>query len=103
MVRCKHIQQLLSYHSSLSIVYQNNGSEIKWSHLVELAEISAADSGLYIGKKLSREHLALTSYSRMTVRLAVQVVIAKVFSYIVVVATVHNIIASPFASYCINS
>ena len=45
----------------------------------------------------------LTSYSRMTVRLAVQVVIAKVFSYIVVVATVHNIIASPFASYCINS
>ena len=56
------------------MLFQNNGSDIKWSHLVELAEISAADSGLYIGKKLTREHLVLTSYSRVTVRLAVQVI-----------------------------
>lgn len=52
---------------------QNNGCEIRWSHLVELAALSTANSGLYIGQKLKREHLVLTSYSRMTVRLAVQV------------------------------
>ena len=40
---------------------------------MELAEKSSSDSGLYIGKKLTREHLKLTSYSRMNVRLAVQV------------------------------
>lgn len=53
--------------------WQNNGKEIKWSHIVELAEKSVADSGMYLAKKLSREHIVLTSYSRMTVRLAVQV------------------------------
>ena len=46
---------------------------MKWSHIVELAEKSVADSGMYLAKKLSREHIVLTSYSRMTVRLAVQV------------------------------
>ena len=62
----------------LHLIYQNNGCDIKWSHLVELAEMSTADSGLYIGRKLTREHLVilvLTSYSRMTVRLAVQVIL----------------------------
>lgn len=52
---------------------QNSGGEIKWSHLVELAEKSTSNTGLYIGKKLTREHLILTSYSRMNVRLAAQV------------------------------
>ena len=52
---------------------QNSGGEIKWSHLVELAEKSTSDTGLYIGNKLTREHLILTSYSRMNVRLAAQV------------------------------
>ena len=70
MVRFKHLMVIIIL---VAIIYQNNGCEIKWAHLVELAEISAADSGLYIGKKLSREHLVLTSYSRMTVCLAVQV------------------------------
>ena len=36
-------------------------------------EKSSANSGLYIGRKLTREHVVLTSYSRMTVSLAAQV------------------------------
>ena len=30
----------------------------------ELCEKTVADTGLYIGKKLTREHIQLTSYSR---------------------------------------
>ena len=52
---------------------QNNGVEIKWSHLIELAEKATVSTGLYIGRNLTREHTILTSYSRMTVRLAVQI------------------------------
>ena len=51
---------------------QNNGGEIKWAHLIELAEKATSNTGLYINK-LTREHLILTSYSRMNVRLAAQV------------------------------
>ena len=36
-------------------------------------EKTSANSALYIGRKLTREHVALTSYSRMTVSLAAQV------------------------------
>ena len=35
--------------------------------------VTVADSGLYIGNKLACEHVYLTSYSRMNVRLAAQV------------------------------
>ena len=47
---------------------QNQGYDIKWAHIVELSE-NAVD----VGKHLTREHLNLTSYSRMNVRLAAQV------------------------------
>ena len=40
--------------------------------MVELAEKATSNTGLYINK-LTREHLILTSYSRMNVRLAAQV------------------------------
>ena len=53
--------------------WENNGKEIKWSQLIELMEKSSVNSGLYIGRKLTREHVVLTSYSRMTVLLAAQV------------------------------
>jgi len=49
------VQQFIVDDSS--IYFQNNGFEIKWSHLVELAELSRANSGLYIGQKLKRKHL----------------------------------------------
>jgi hypothetical protein len=50
-----------------------NGKFILWSHLFDLYEWSREDSGLYIGNKLTLEHVKLTSYSRMNVRLAAQV------------------------------
>ena len=42
---------------------------------MELCEKTITNSGLYIRNKLTREHLNLTSYSRMNVRLAAQVCI----------------------------
>ena len=36
-------------------------------------ERTSANSGLYIWRKLTGEHVVLTSYSRMTVSLAAQV------------------------------
>lgn len=43
--------------------------------MVELCEKTVTDSGLYIGNKLTCEHLNLTSYSHMNVHLAAQVCI----------------------------
>ena len=40
---------------------------------MELYEKAVANTGLYVGKHLTREHVNLTSYSRMNVRLAAQV------------------------------
>ena len=52
-----------------------------WSHLITLYEKTREDSGLYIGHKLKQEHIRLTSYSRMNVRLAAQVHVAFTLSY----------------------
>ena len=56
---------------------QINGQDILWQQLWKLydAKTSLAhrSEGLYMLKKLSREHLQLTSYSRMRVNLAVEV------------------------------
>ena len=65
---------IILFNISICSCYQNNGCEIKWAHLVELCEKTVANTGLYIGN-LKREHLNLTSYSRMNVRLAAQVCI----------------------------
>ena len=46
---------------------------ITWAHIVELSGKTVANTALYVGKNLTREHLNLTSYSRMNVRLAAQV------------------------------
>ena len=56
-----------------SSFFKVNECDIKWHHLVSLYEKTQCDSGLYIGNKLKLEHLKLTSYSRMNVRLAAQV------------------------------
>uniref|UniRef100_A0A1X7TG45 Uncharacterized protein n=1 Tax=Amphimedon queenslandica TaxID=400682 RepID=A0A1X7TG45_AMPQE len=50
-----------------------NGKHILWSHVIDLYNWSREESGLYIGKQLKMEHVKLTSYSRMNVRLAAQV------------------------------
>ena len=52
---------------------QNQGCDIKWAHIVELSEKAMTNTALYVGNNLKREHLNLTSYSRMNVRLAAQV------------------------------
>lgn len=44
-----------------------------WKHLEDLYTKTQMESGLYIGKKLIREHIHLTFYSRMRVDLAAQV------------------------------
>ena len=49
------------------ILFANVCCEIKWAHLVELCEKAVVNIGLYIGDNLKREHLNLTSYSRMNV------------------------------------
>jgi hypothetical protein len=56
---------------------QNNGKDISWKHLKTLYEakmsMAANSKGLYLFKKLTLEHVKLTSYSRMRVNLAAQV------------------------------
>ena len=68
----------------------------------QLAEKCWADSALYIGNKLKREHVFLTSYSRMTVRLATQVLFLKVLFATWVICkrqvlnlSVHNAFKTP--------
>ena len=53
-----------------------------WSHFQDLYRKSQAESGLFIGKRLTREHILLTSYSRMRVDLAAQVYI-HIHAYVV--------------------
>lgn len=56
---------------------QINGKHITWEHLRSLyrakMSLSERSEGLYLLKKLSKEHLDLTSYSRMRVDLAAEV------------------------------
>lgn len=57
-----------------------------WHHLRSLLDskidLSARSDGLYLLKKLSKEHLDLTSFSRMRVDLAVEVIqFAKILLY----------------------
>ena len=54
-----------------------NGKKIEWKQLWDIFEkisaMSIKSQGLTIAPKLKREHLQLTSYSRMRVDLAAQV------------------------------
>ena len=56
---------------------QINGKDISWQHLRTLydAKMSLVErsEGLFLLKKLSKEHLDLTSFSRMRVNLAAEV------------------------------
>jgi len=61
---------------------QSQGRGIKWAHLIELNENAVDKSGLYIvGSHLKREHLSLTVYSHMNVRLAAQVCASNFLGY----------------------
>ena len=52
---------------------QKGGQYTIWRQLQDLFRKTHSESGLYIGNKLTREHVYLTSYSRMRVDLAAQV------------------------------
>ena len=59
-----------------------------WSHLDNLYRKSQTKSGLYIGKKLTRDHIHLTSYSRMRVDLAAEVRYGYI--YICIIPIISN-------------
>ena len=50
-----------------------------WEHLCYLYEHTQAESGLYVGNRLRFEHIKLTSFSKMQVNLAAQVMFLKNF------------------------
>ncbi len=64
-----------------------NGKTIEWKHLKNLYEkltsIITQSSGLALVRKLKREHVELTSFSRMRVDLAAQVRVIVDKSYII--------------------
>lgn len=77
-----------SYGPGSTREMQVNGRSIKWSHIQELCDkkvtTSVASSGLSLLPKLKREHVYLTSFSRMRVDLAAQVLsksVADAFQY----------------------
>lgn len=55
------------------LVMQRNGKHTLWEHLRYLQTYTQAESGLFIGTRLTHEHINLTSYSKMKVNLAAQV------------------------------
>lgn len=63
-------------YSSIWMHEQNNGKHILWDHLRDLYEHTQADSGLFVGRRLTFEHLHMTAYSKMKVCLAAQVRVA---------------------------
>ena len=69
---------------------QRNGKHILWDHLHHLQRFTQADSGLYIGRRLTYEHLNLTSFSKMKVNLGAQVGLRSTYSIIVPSMHKHN-------------
>ena len=58
-------------------IFQKNGKNIYWQHLVHLYDKDRGKgTGLALVPKLKFEHLHLTSFSKMRVDLAAQVIIS---------------------------
>ena len=53
--------------------FQKDGKYISWTHVRRLYDRDQRKSGLKLLTKLKREHIELTSYSRMRASLAAQV------------------------------
>ena len=68
-----HTIALLYYKNIVYIHLQNNGKEIKWTHLWSLYYKNRSDTGLSLLSKLKYEHIHLNSFSKMRVDLAAQV------------------------------
>ena len=71
----------LSYFNLHVCIFQINGCDISWLHLVDLYKrhcgVKCSTPGLSIVHKLILEHIQLTSYSKMHVDLAVQVCLSS--------------------------
>ena len=61
-------------------IIQCNGKDIKWNHLEELYLLDTTPgNGLRLVPKLKYEHIHLTTFSKMRVDLAAQVIIYGLF------------------------
>lgn len=60
-----------------SLIFQNKGN-ISWKLVEDLYYNDVEMNGLYLNKKLSYEHVQLTSFSKMKVNLAAQVCLLSV-------------------------
>ena len=71
---------------------QRNGKHILWDHLHYLQRFTQADSGLYVGRRLTYEHLNLSSFSKMKVNLAAQMgLLHSTYSIIVPCTIMFNV------------
>ena len=71
--KSQRIVVILSVLNKLNSYHSQNGKTISWK-LVETLYFEDVDmGGLYINKKLKHEHVYLTSFSKMKVKLAAQV------------------------------
>ena len=48
------------------VFQQKNGKHILWEHLSHLRERTQADSGLYIGRRLTHEHINSSNFYTVT-------------------------------------
>ena len=86
ILKCYALFKILKYTFT-----KNNGKHILWEHLCHLHAYTQAESGLYVGHRLTYEHVHLTSYSKMKVNLAAQVFIYncnKLIGYIQLIITI---------------
>ena len=77
-----HVHVAHMYANIFSIcaynIHRTNGYQISWKHIVDLynklTDMASKSKGITFNTKLKREHIELTSFSRMRVDLAAQVV-----------------------------
>ena len=60
---------------NIQFIYKNDGHCISWIRIVNLYKDDLKHGGLKLVPKLKYEHISLTSYSRMKVCLAAQVLL----------------------------
>ena len=68
-----HMQKFCTLFTRHCYPWQNNGKEIKWTHLWRLYYLSRTPTGLSLLPKLKFEHVHLNYFSKMRVDLAAQV------------------------------
>ena len=63
----------MHYNADVNVlIIQKDDQHISWEHLVRVFNRSQTASGLSLLPRLKKDHISLTSYSRMRVNLAAQ-------------------------------